>query len=48
LKKALGMKPKYIRDKDGRTPLMYSLKRRNQEEVIMFQDFLLENEKLMN
>ena len=27
---------------------MYSLKRRNQEEVIMFQDFLLENEKLMN
>ena len=29
LKKALEINPLYIRDKDGMTPLMYSLKRRN-------------------
>ncbi len=29
LKKALDINPLYIRDKDGRTPLSYSLLRRN-------------------
>lgn len=48
LKKALQIKPLYIRDMDGKTPLMYSLMRRNQEEVDMFMDFLLKDEKLMN
>lgn len=48
LKKALEINPLYIRDKDGMTPLMYSLMRRNQEEVTMFMEFLLKNEKLMN
>jgi hypothetical protein len=31
LRKALSMKPRYIRDKEGMTPLMYSLKIRNHE-----------------
>ncbi len=31
LRKALLMKPRYIRDKEGMTPLMYSLKIRNHE-----------------
>ena len=48
LKKALEINPLYIRDKDGKTPLMYSLMRRNQEEVSVFMNFLLAREKLMN
>jgi len=45
LKKALEINPLYIRDIDGKTPLMYSLMRRNQEEVTLFMQFLLKNEK---